>query len=264
MWPSSARPEHGSFVRDQVEALRRQPDVEVEVRKFPPGASSYLRAAWALRGAARRGQFDVVHAHYGLSGWSALAARARQLVVTFHGTDLRHRLVGPMSRLLARLVALPAAVSGVAGAQRAFRGAGTRRRVAVLPCGVDLGRFRPLDRARGSLAGSGSTPTAPTSSSPPTRSERSSATTAPARCATAFRQAELLSLTGVAPERGPALGQRLQRRAGHIGSRGIRARGAGSARMRRAGALDAGRHRAARARRPRRRALRALRRGAAG
>ena len=145
MWPSSARPEHGSFVRDQVEALRRQPGVEVEVRKFAPGASSYLRAAWALRGAARRGRFDVVHAHYGLSGWSALTTRARQLVVTFHGTDLRHRLVGPMSRLLARLVTLPAAVSGSL-ARSSLHGAGTRRRVAVLPCGVDLGRFRPLDR----------------------------------------------------------------------------------------------------------------------
>src|ERR671924_362292 len=89
MWPSEARPEHGAFVRDQVEALRREPGVEVELRSFPPGSASYLRAAWSLRGAAARSRFDVVHAHYGLSGWSALGARGGRLVVTFHGTDLR-------------------------------------------------------------------------------------------------------------------------------------------------------------------------------
>jgi glycosyltransferase involved in cell wall biosynthesis len=146
MWPSPARPEHGVFVRDQVEALRLEPGMEVEVRSFPPGALNYVRAAWRLRGSARRGGFDVVHAHYGLSGWSALTARARRTVVTFHGTDLRHAVVGPMSRLLARRVTLPATASASL-ARRGLPSAG-RRRVAVLPCGVDMDRFRPLDRAR--------------------------------------------------------------------------------------------------------------------
>ncbi len=145
MSPSTSRPEHGSFVRDQVEALRRQPGVEVDVRSFAPGALSYALAAWKLRGAARRGRFDVVHAHYGLSGCSALAARGRPLVVTFHGTDLHHPLVGPLSRLVARLASLPATVSASL-ARATLRGAGERRRVAVLPCGVDTGRFRPLPR----------------------------------------------------------------------------------------------------------------------
>jgi glycosyltransferase involved in cell wall biosynthesis len=143
MWPTERRPEHGVFVRDQVEALRRLNGVDVEVRQFPPGTSSYLRAAWRLRSSARRGGFDLVHAHYGLSGWSAVAARGR-LVVTFHGTDLAHPLVGPLSRLLARLVTLPAAVSASLAAR--VPGAGRRRAVAVLPCGVDTHRFTPIER----------------------------------------------------------------------------------------------------------------------
>jgi teichuronic acid biosynthesis glycosyltransferase TuaC len=143
MTPSDARPERGAFVHDQVEALRAQRDAEVEVRQFPPGGISYLSAAWQLRGAGRR--FDLVHAHYGLSGWSALAARGRRLVVTFHGTDLRHRVTGPLSRALVPLVTLPAAVSASL-ARRGVPGSGTRRRVAVLPCGVNMARFRELDR----------------------------------------------------------------------------------------------------------------------
>lgn len=152
MWPSESRPEHGSFVRDQVEALRRLGGVEVQVAAFPPGAASYLRAAWRLRRATPRGRFDVVHAHYGLSGWSALAVRDRPLVVTFHGTDLAHRLVGPLSRVLLELVDLPATVSASLARSGARRALG-RRAVAVLPCGVDLERFRPLARseARGRL-----------------------------------------------------------------------------------------------------------------
>jgi glycosyltransferase involved in cell wall biosynthesis len=134
------------FVQTQVEALRRRDGIEIDVRAFPRGGLSYLRAAWKLRGSARRGRFDVVHAHYGLSGWSAVATGARQLVVTFHGTDLRHPVVRRLSQLLIRLIGLPATVSS-ALARAAVPGAGSRRTVAVLPCGVDLECFKPLDRA---------------------------------------------------------------------------------------------------------------------
>jgi glycosyltransferase involved in cell wall biosynthesis len=68
-----------------------------------------------------------------------------RLVVTFHGTDLRHPLVRPVSRLVARLASLPATVSS-ALARAALPGAGRRRAVAVLPCGVDTRRFHPLPR----------------------------------------------------------------------------------------------------------------------
>ena len=133
------------FVRDQVEALRRLGGVDVQVRHFPPGKRSYITAAIQLR-RSRKERFEVVHAHYGLSGWSALAAARRRLIVTFHGTDLRHPIVGPLSRILVRLIGLPAAVSGSL-ARSGVPGAGSRRAVAVLPCGVDVERFRPLDRS---------------------------------------------------------------------------------------------------------------------
>jgi teichuronic acid biosynthesis glycosyltransferase TuaC len=145
LWPTRSEPEYGVFVQSQVEALRRQPGIEIEVRAFPRGGTSYLRAAWALRGSARGGEFDIVHAHYGLSGWSALAARGPHLVVTFHGTDLRHPVARRLSRVLVRLIGLPAAVSSSL-ARAALPGAGSRRAVAVLPCGVEMERFKPIDR----------------------------------------------------------------------------------------------------------------------
>ena len=143
MWPSASAPARGSFVRDQVAALQETPGVDVEVFAFPP--RGYARAARDLRRRYRRERFDVVHAHFGLTAWPALAVRHATRVVTLHGTDLRH----PRSRRITSAVLsrydLVAAVSPELA--REVPGAGTRRRVAVLPCGVDLDRFVAIDRA---------------------------------------------------------------------------------------------------------------------
>ena len=51
MRPDAAHPERGTFVRDQVADLRRlhQPDFEIELYEFPPGARSLAQAARDLR-----------------------------------------------------------------------------------------------------------------------------------------------------------------------------------------------------------------------
>jgi len=146
MHPTGARPALGRFVVDQVAALRRIDGVEVELFAFPPGLRSYPRAARALRRRCRGERFDVVHAHFGLTAWPALAVRGAPHVVTFHGTDLAHPRSRRLSRAALPFLALAATVSASLARER-ISGAGVRRRVAVLPCGVDLGRFRPIPRA---------------------------------------------------------------------------------------------------------------------
>lgn len=145
MYPTPERPALGSFVRDQVEALRRIDAVEVEVYAFEPGgAAAYLRAAQALRGRFEPGRFDVVHAHFGLTAWPALAVRAPVHAVTLHGTDLAHPRSRAITLASLRLLDLVAAVSEPLAAS-VPRWA-TSGRVAILPSGVDLGRFKPLRR----------------------------------------------------------------------------------------------------------------------
>src|SRR4051794_15415355 len=150
MWPTAERPALGGFVRDQVEALRAIDGLDVELYAFAPGGGfrPYLQAARELRRRYRGQRFDVVHAHYGLTAWCTLALRGAPRVVTFHGTDLGDRRVGPLSRRVAKLVDLPATASGwlARHPQYGLRGAGIDRRVAVLPCGVNLTRFQPVDR----------------------------------------------------------------------------------------------------------------------
>jgi glycosyltransferase involved in cell wall biosynthesis len=145
MYPTPQHPALGSFVRDQVLALQRQAGTDIEVFAFAPGgARAYVRAAAELRRRYRGQRFDIVHAHFGLTAWPAMAARGKAHVVTLHGTDLAH----PRSRVVTvaalRFVDLVAAVSEPLA--REVPRAAIRDEVAVLPCGVDLERFRRLDR----------------------------------------------------------------------------------------------------------------------
>ena len=140
MYPSAERPALGVFVRDQVEALERIPGLEVERFSFAPGGLAYARAALALRRAVRGRRFDVVHAHFGLTAWTALAARGRARLVTLHGRDVYHPVSGRVTRAVLPLMTVTAVASAALG-----RALG-RDPVIVLPTGIDLGRFRPRSR----------------------------------------------------------------------------------------------------------------------
>ena len=147
MAPSEEAPQRGSFVRDQVEALRSLA-VDIETFDWLPGSRGYIPATRRLRRLLRDQPFDVVHAHYGLAGWCAALAGADPLLVTFHGTDVRHPVVGPLSR---RLAARPVVVAGASRAlfePEAGRSGLPHERggTAVLPCGADLDRFIPIPR----------------------------------------------------------------------------------------------------------------------
>ncbi|HTX30291.1 MAG TPA: glycosyltransferase [Solirubrobacteraceae bacterium] len=145
LYPSAQDPVRGRFVRDQVEALRRLPELELELYTFSSlGPSGYLGA---IRGARRRfrgTRFDVVHAHFGLNIWPSLAVRADVHGVTLHGTDLAH----PRSRAITA-AGLPF-LDLVAPVSEPLRDRLPRRwvrgRVEVLPTGVDLRRFRRIER----------------------------------------------------------------------------------------------------------------------
>jgi teichuronic acid biosynthesis glycosyltransferase TuaC len=146
MYPSPALPALGSFVRDQVRALQRIEGLDVALHAFPPGgAGNYLRAARELRSRFAGRTFDIVHAHFGLTAWPALAVRARNRLVTLHGNDLHH----PRSRLITTAVLGRMDLVGTPTAAFAAEvpGGVARHTVALLPCGIDVGRFHPLDRA---------------------------------------------------------------------------------------------------------------------
>jgi glycosyltransferase involved in cell wall biosynthesis len=145
MYPTAERPALGPFVRDQVEALRRRDDVEIELFAFGPGPRALANAARTLRSRYRGQRFDIVHAHFGLTAWPAVLSRLGPVVVTLLGNDLLVRRSYLATRAILPFTALTAAVSR--DFSKNLPGAGTKRRVAVLPVGIDVHRFRPIPRA---------------------------------------------------------------------------------------------------------------------
>jgi glycosyltransferase involved in cell wall biosynthesis len=209
MRPDAANPARGSFVRDQVAALRSIEGLEVELYEFPPGPPALVRAARDLR--RRHGPpttlsrrpssnpYDVVHAHFGLSAWPALAVPAKVRALTVHGTDVAHPLTRLVTTAALPFIDLLAAVSEPLVAS--LPGARARARARVLPCGVDLQRFypRPRDQTRAALGLHADKRFVLFPADPARAEKRHDLALAVARAA----GAELLALGGTAPDQVP-------------------------------------------------------------
>jgi teichuronic acid biosynthesis glycosyltransferase TuaC len=199
MLPDGRHPERGRFVRDQVAQLRALEHSSVELYEFPPGAHALARAARDLRKRCAGERFDVVHAHFGLTAWPALAVRTRGRALTVHGTDLSHPRTRIATRAVLPTVGLLAAVSEALVGE--IPGARNRARAQVLPCGVDMGRFTAIPRAtaRAQLGLDAHGPYLLFPADPARPEKRHDRAAALARAL----GARLLTLGGVEPERVP-------------------------------------------------------------
>jgi glycosyltransferase involved in cell wall biosynthesis len=154
LWPTEADPGYGSFVEAQMESLRPL-GVAFDVL-FINGRESrwnYVRAVRELRAQLKAVSYDLIHAHFGLSGWVARCQGKVPVVVSFMGDDvlgrfkrsgritLYGRFLQALSYVLARLVAAVIVKSREMKSKLRFDSA------HVIPNGVDLNLFRPLDPA---------------------------------------------------------------------------------------------------------------------
>ncbi len=146
MYPSPAKPAFGSFVRDQVEALRRSRGSSSSCSPSTRAVRRHTcerrrRPAPPPRGASASTSCTLTTAS---AAWVALACGGPH-VVTFHGTDLAHPVVGPLPRAArppyrrcprrSRLRSPATGCPGSAG------------RSPCCPCGVNLDRFAPVERS---------------------------------------------------------------------------------------------------------------------
>lgn len=141
MYPSAAEPWYGCFVKEQMDAVRAA-GVDVDILSFDGRVDrrAYLRAVVATRHRLRRGNFDVVHAHYGLSGAVAALQRRVPVVTTIWGSDAGYiRWQGRVTWGVAR-VTWPIFVS--AHNARALR----LPKATVISSGIDTAFFRPVER----------------------------------------------------------------------------------------------------------------------
>jgi glycosyltransferase involved in cell wall biosynthesis len=160
MYPSLKAPHLGIFVEQQITGLRKIGlDVDVMiVERREKGMASYISLAGRTKSRIRAFQHSLVHVMYGgvMANIVTREVTDRPTIVTFHGSDLLgEHLSGSVRRMLAGY--------GVCASWRAARRASRivtvstalrdalpkdvdRRKVRVIPCGIDLERFKPLDR----------------------------------------------------------------------------------------------------------------------
>src|SRR4030095_6444221 len=140
MYPHPGNVGSGAFVMQQVEQIRALGH-QVDVLHFPGYRSrlEYLKAAAEVSRRTHRERYDVLHAHYGVTGLVALFRSGIPLVVSLHGSDA---LIGWHEPLISRIVCRLADATIVDSRKIADRIPGE-----VIPCGVDLSVFEPKPTA---------------------------------------------------------------------------------------------------------------------
>ena len=89
MYPYDDMPYYGSFVHDEVTALRKAGcDVDVLFVNGRKSKLSYLASPWRLFTALGRKDYDVVHVHHSFCGLVASWQRRVPTVWTFHEGEI--------------------------------------------------------------------------------------------------------------------------------------------------------------------------------
>jgi len=140
MYPHQGNQGSGAFVMQQVEQLRALQH-QVDVLHFPGYRSKleYVKAALEVRRRTRRAKYDVVHAHYGVTGIAGIFRSHTPLVVTLHGSDA---LLGWLEPTISRFVCRCADATIAVSKKIAAKIPGD-----IIPCGVDLNLFEPKGRS---------------------------------------------------------------------------------------------------------------------
>ncbi|NGZ95507.1 MAG: hypothetical protein CV089_05130 [Nitrospira sp. WS110] len=159
-YPTPKYPAIGTFVEQQVLGLRGIGlDVDVmHVDRFERGMRSYFTMDAELRSRIEQFQPEVVHAMYGgvLAEQVTRIVADRPTVVSFCGSDLLGEyLSGSIRRICSEygILASHIAARRAAGIvvksrnlEEALPVTVDRSKVRIIPNGVDLARFRPLDQ----------------------------------------------------------------------------------------------------------------------
>lgn len=162
MYPTEEKPSYGIFVKTQMDAVaKRGHELKIVFINGSQSALHYLRGFKEVRKAIQEFQPDVIHAHYGLTGFiaalGAIQALKIPLVLSLCGDDVlgtpkevknsKHSLTlkSQVIRALSRVASYRASKIIVKSEEmaRVVRGWGIQD-LEVIPNGVDTEFFFPL------------------------------------------------------------------------------------------------------------------------
>lgn len=133
---------HHPFVYEQRNSLIKK-GIEVDIFLIKGhGLIGYLKNLSLLRKKIGRNGYDLVHAHFGLSGMLAVMQRICPVVLTFQGCDINRKDLKIISKIAIRFARHSIFVS-----KNLSDKARTKKIYSIIPYGVNLEEtFIPLDK----------------------------------------------------------------------------------------------------------------------
>ncbi len=147
MYPSPEKPASGTFVQEQVEALRKEGvDIDVFLVDGSVHKINYLWGIFRLWWHLLTHRYDLIHAHYVFSGIIARMQFLYPVVLTHHGPEFWSWQFVPC-KIITPLVNKVILVSPEMDERLKFK------KAVIIPCGIDFDLFRPVpgDEAREKL-----------------------------------------------------------------------------------------------------------------
>ncbi|MEL7270209.1 MAG: glycosyltransferase family 4 protein [Bacteroidota bacterium] len=106
------------------------------------GIKGYLKHVFILRNYLKNGSFDIVHAHYSLSAFTASLAGAKPLVVSLMGSDVK---ASPVLKYIIKVFKMVFWKKVIVKSED-MKVSVKLSNVNVVPNGVDFAKFRPIPR----------------------------------------------------------------------------------------------------------------------
>jgi len=134
-------PINQAFIYEQIKSL----DNEITFELFliqGRGFLGYIKNVIKLFLLKKKSKFDIIHAHYGLSGLISVLALSKNLIVTFHGSDMNNPKIRILSTFVSMFTICNIYVSNGLVRKNLFK----FKKNIVIPCGVDLISFIPQDK----------------------------------------------------------------------------------------------------------------------
>jgi teichuronic acid biosynthesis glycosyltransferase TuaC len=129
------------FIKQQSESIK---ELGVEVEHFlikGHGISGYLSNYKDLIKRLKQTKFDIVHAHFGLSGALSVLQRKVPVIVTFHGCDINEAKL----RIISKYLVSPLTKYNIVVNESMLKFLPANK-TTLVPCGIDIEQLPLIDK----------------------------------------------------------------------------------------------------------------------
>ena len=128
-----------AFITEQVSSIKKK-GIKADYFLIKGKLSGYLKSFFMLRKLLKNSKYNIVHAHFGLSGFVAVQQRICPVVISFIG-EINFPILRMISKISIRFSTFNIFVS-----EELRRKVAVVKRFAIIPYGVNLKTFRPLNK----------------------------------------------------------------------------------------------------------------------